>query len=197
MVERTAPKIRLRCFETGDESWIYAYEPESRQQSTVWVLQDEPNPSKVARALSTSKQMIACFFRKIGHVAIVLLEKCRAVNSEWYTTICLSVVFQEIRKTYRRSLITLHHDNASSHTLAQTTTFLSTQNSGLMSHPPYNPDLATNDFFLFPYVKIKMRGQHFSTPEETVNAFRMHVSTIFQSEWQKCFDNWFKRMYRS
>ena len=31
---------------TGDESWIYAYEPESKQQSTVWVFQDEPNPSK-------------------------------------------------------------------------------------------------------------------------------------------------------
>ena len=35
---------------TGDESWIYAYEPESKQQSTVWVFQDEPNPTKVARA---------------------------------------------------------------------------------------------------------------------------------------------------
>ena len=34
----------------GDESWIYAYEPESKQQSTVWVFPDEPNPTKVARA---------------------------------------------------------------------------------------------------------------------------------------------------
>ena len=47
---------------TGDESWIYAYEPESKQQSTVWVFQDEPNPTKVVRARSTSKQMVACFF---------------------------------------------------------------------------------------------------------------------------------------
>ena len=31
---------------TGDESWIYAYEPETKQQSTVWVFQDEPNPTK-------------------------------------------------------------------------------------------------------------------------------------------------------
>ena len=78
---------------TGDESWIYAYEPESKQQSTVWVFQDEPNPTKVARARSTSKQMIACFFGKTGHVAIVPLEQRRTVNSEWYTTICLPVVF--------------------------------------------------------------------------------------------------------
>ena len=31
---------------TGDESWIYEYEPENKQQSTVWVFQDEPNPTK-------------------------------------------------------------------------------------------------------------------------------------------------------
>ena len=58
-----------------------------------------------------------------------------------------------------------------------------------MSHPPYSPGLAQNDFFLFPYVKNKMRSQLFSTPEETVDAFRMHVLEIPQSEWEKCFDN--------
>ena len=68
---------------TGDESWIYVYELESKQQSTVWVFPDEPNPTKVARTRSTSKQMIACFFGKTGHVAIVPLEQRRTVNSEW------------------------------------------------------------------------------------------------------------------
>ena len=67
----------------GDETWIYAYEPESsKQQSTVWVFQDKPNPTKDTRAWSTSKQMIACFFGKTEHVAIVPLEQRRTVNSE-------------------------------------------------------------------------------------------------------------------
>ena len=39
-----------------------------------------------------------------------------------------------------------------------------------------------------------MRGQRFSTAEEAVDAFRMHVLEIPQLERQKCFDNWFKRM---
>ena len=67
---------------TGDGSWIYAYEPESKQQSTVWVFQDEQNPTKVAGARSTFKQMRACFFAKTGHVAIRPLEQCRTTNSE-------------------------------------------------------------------------------------------------------------------
>ena len=49
---------------TDDKALIYAYELESKQQLTVWVLQDEPNPTKVPRVQSTSKQMIACFSEK-------------------------------------------------------------------------------------------------------------------------------------
>ena len=65
-----------------------------------------------------------------------------------------------------------------------------------MRHPPYTPDLAPNGFFLLPYVKYKMRGQRFSTPEEAIDAFRMHVLEIPQSECQKCFGNWFKCMQK-
>ena len=41
-----------------------------------------------------------------------------------------------------------------------------------------------------------MRGQRFSTPVEAVDAFRMHILKIAQSEWQKCFDNWLQRMQK-
>ena len=66
------------------------------------------------KLIAQSKQMIACFFGKTGHVAIIPIEQRRTVNSIWFTTICLPVVFQEIRKTNRRRRITFHHDNASS-----------------------------------------------------------------------------------
>lgn len=32
----------------SDESWINAYEPENKEQSTIWVFQVEPNPINVA-----------------------------------------------------------------------------------------------------------------------------------------------------
>ena len=67
---------------TGNEFWIYACEPETKQQSTVWVFQDEPNPTKVVRGRSTSKQMVACFFGITRHVATVPLEQGKTINSE-------------------------------------------------------------------------------------------------------------------
>ena len=81
--------------------------------------------------------MVACFFCKTGHVATVPFEQRSTLNSEWYTTICLPKIFEVIRKTNKRRRILVHHDN-----------FFSGQNVELMG-----PDLAPNDFFLFPHIK--------------------------------------------
>ena len=101
---------------------------------------------------------------------------------------CLPVVFQEIMKTNSRKGITLKHNNASSNDCI----FKRSKHR----FPPNSPDLAPNDFCLFHYVKNKIRGQRFGTPEKAVDAFRMHVLEMPQSEWQKCFRNWFKRMQK-
>ena len=80
------------------------------------------------------------------------------VNSDWYTTICLPKTFGDIRKTNKRRQIIVHRGNASSHTSAQISALLTGQNVALMGHPPYSPDLAHNDFSLFPHIKKKLRG---------------------------------------
>ena len=41
-------------------------------------------------------------------------------------------------------------DESVFNTTMRATAFLSTQNVDLMIYPPYSPDLAPNDFFLFP-----------------------------------------------
>ena len=52
---------------------------------------DEPNKTKMICPQSISKQMVAGFFRKIGHFSKVPVEHRRTVNSEWFTTICLQM----------------------------------------------------------------------------------------------------------
>ncbi|GBP62942.1 hypothetical protein EVAR_95897_1 [Eumeta japonica] len=65
---------------------IYAYEPETKQQSTVWVFHDEANLTKVIRAKSTLNQMVACLFGLNGHVVTEPLEDRETANSEWCKT---------------------------------------------------------------------------------------------------------------
>ena len=108
----------------------------------LWVFEDEPNPTKVVRGRSTSKQMAASFFGKLGPFHH---EHRRTVNLKWFTTICLPKVFGEIWKTNKSRRIIVHHDNARSHTSAQTSVLLTGQTSNWWV---ICPDLPTNDLFI-------------------------------------------------
>ncbi|CAH1991590.1 unnamed protein product, partial [Acanthoscelides obtectus] len=133
---------------SGDESWIYCYEPENKRQSAVWVFQGEEKPTK----------MVATFVSK----------RQRTVTADWYTTICLPKVITELRKINPERRIILHQDNASSHTTQKTRQYLTEENVELFHHPPYSPDLSPNEFFTFPKTKNSLRGQRFQSPEEAV-----------------------------
>ncbi|CAK1593242.1 unnamed protein product [Parnassius mnemosyne] len=66
---------------SGDESWIYSYEPERIHQSAVRVFEDEVKPTKVVRSRSVSKKMVATFVSKKGHVATIPLQERRTVTA--------------------------------------------------------------------------------------------------------------------
>ena len=71
----------------------------------------------------------------------------------------------------------------------KTKEFLASQKIELMGHLPYSSDLAPNDFFLIPYSKNKFCGQRFLTLKEAIDAFKMHVLELSETEWKKCFKN--------
>jgi transposase len=39
--------------------------------------------------------------------------------------------------------------------------FLASKQITVLEHPPYSPDLAPNDFFLFPKIKELLKGRRF------------------------------------
>ena len=79
---------------TGNETWVYQNDHETKQQSAVWVFPDENPQAKRKRNRSASKQMMACFFAKFGHVAITPLEDRKAVTADCYVNHCLPKIFQ-------------------------------------------------------------------------------------------------------
>ena len=53
---------------TGDESWVYGYDPETKQQSSQWKYPDEPRPKKARQSRSNVKLMLIVFFDYEGVV---------------------------------------------------------------------------------------------------------------------------------
>ncbi len=70
--------------------------------------------------------------------------------------------FRKIFKKKRPIMVVgerfLHWDNALVHTAAIVTDWLAARHVQMLQHPPYLPDLAPADFFLFPKVKKELAG---------------------------------------
>jgi len=52
----------------------------------------------------------------------------------------------------------LHHGNAPAHKTLSVKEFLAQKSITEMKHPPYSPDLASNDFLLFTEIKSALKG---------------------------------------
>ena len=62
----------------------------------------------------------------------------------------------------------------------------------IMSQPPYSPDLASANFFLFPKLKTPRRGKRFATIEKIKGKSKQQLLAIPKSAFQKCLENWKK-----
>jgi hypothetical protein len=47
---------------TGHKSWIYGYDPETKQQSSQWKIPNSPRPNKAGQAKSKVRSMFSIFF---------------------------------------------------------------------------------------------------------------------------------------
>lgn len=85
-----------------------------------------------------------------------------------------------------------HWDNASVHTAAVVTEHLAAKAFKVIRHPPYSPDLAPADFFLFPKVKNALAGVHLDDGE-LKKAWDGVTATIAAADWMAAFNAWVRR----
>jgi len=84
---------------------------------------------------------------------------------------------------------TRRYDNtpAPAHRAVTTNEFLAKHNIPWLSHPPYSPDLAPCDFFLFPQLKKTMKDRRFHYIEEIQGNARRKLRATTKSDHQRCF----------
>ena len=57
--------------------------------------------------------------------------------------------------------VRLLHDNAPAHTAKVAVAMAAQCKFELLPHPPYSPDLAPSDYYLFPQLKLSLKGAYF------------------------------------
>ena len=54
-------------------------------------------------------------------------------------------------------------------------------------HPAYSPDLAPYDFYVFPKIKIRLKGQRFVSIEEIQAESQQVLNTLTPADFNECF----------
>ena len=116
-------------------------------------------------------------------------------NSTWRSCdVCLNQFPENDRKKWRVGDWILHYDNAPAQTSHLAQQFLAKHGTAQLQQPPYSPDLAPCDFFLFPRLKRVLKGHRFEAngghqtkfDEDTIRHPEIGVRKCFQ-QWQKCW----------
>ena len=71
---------------TGDECWVYGYDPETKHMSSQWSTSSCPRTKKVRQVYSNIKTMLIAVFDIDGPVHHEFVPTGQTVNKEFYKT---------------------------------------------------------------------------------------------------------------
>ncbi|XP_029673845.1 protein GVQW3-like [Formica exsecta] len=91
------PELLKRVI-TGDETWVYGYNVETKAQSSQWKLPEEPRPKKNRQVRSNVKVLLILLTDFNGIVYHEFLPPGRTVNKKYYLEV-LQVLREAIKKT--------------------------------------------------------------------------------------------------
>lgn len=189
----------IKTIITGDETWVYGYDIETKAQSSQWIGKMSPRPKKARMSRSNLKLMLIIFFDYRGVVHHEFVPQGQTVNKEFYVQV-LRRLREDVRRKrpelWKNKSWVLHHDNAPSHSSLLVSQFLAGNEIAVLPHPPYSPDLAPADFFLFPKLKTTLKGRRFQSVDEIQQNSQRQLRTISQNEFQGAFQQWQKRWER-
>ncbi len=179
---------------TMDESWMYQYDPELKQQSSQWLHSRDRRPVKCMRERTTGKVMLVSF------------DMRGMIHMEFFHRTITAEIFVEVLQRFRTSVLnsrgikylkdcSLHMDNASPHTAFETRKYLIQAGQKVVQHPPYSPDLAPSDFWLYPRLKKNLRGKRYDNLNYLKEAVRKEVGNISSEEFRDCIVNTWPRRW--
>ena len=162
----------LGMFHRNSKEFLLRYvTPETKNQSKMWTGPGESGPKKARTIPPAGKVMATIFWDSHGIILIDYLQKGKSITGEYYASFLdqFHAILKEKRPHLAKKVL-FYHDNAPSHTSAIATAKLFDIRYEILPHPPYSPDLAPSDYFLFPNMNTWLGGKRFSLNEEIIAA---------------------------
>ncbi|MCU7801502.1 MAG: transposase [gamma proteobacterium symbiont of Lucinoma myriamae] len=182
---------------TGDETWVFYFEPQRRVDNKQWMRKGQERPIIAKRSRSAKKVLYSIFFNSSGPVVQIPTPNGRSITGNFYKNSVLKKVKQVYEK--RRPAtglrgICLLHDNAAAHKSQVVQQFLEEEKVVQLPHPPYSPDLSPCDFFLFPRLKKMLSGRGYTTKSSLGSAIFQFLQSIPVADYAAAFRQWISRL---
>jgi histone-lysine N-methyltransferase SETMAR len=115
------------------------------------------------------------------------LEKGKTITGEYYSNLLTRLDDKFVRKdsVYKRKKkkLIFHQDNAPVHKIVFAMGKLRDLHYELLEHPPYFPDLAPSDFYVFSKLKLFLAGRHFSSNQEAIAAVEGYFADLTKNHY--------------
>ena len=149
---------------TGDETWIHHWDPETKKESMQWKHPGSPPPKKFKTQPSAGKVMATVFWDSKGVLLINYKPAGISITGAYYADLMkqLKAAIKLKRRGKLSRGVLLLHDNAPVHKSRIEQAAIRECKFEQLNHPPYSPDLAPSDYFLFRNLKSHLRGIRFS-----------------------------------
>jgi histone-lysine N-methyltransferase SETMAR len=176
---------------TGDETWLFF----RTFHEDKWIRAGSEVETRVRPTIGTKKQMLVVFWGIEETPVLNLLPRDESMNTATFVELAIN----SLKKFYRKSLepeevIYVHMDNAPCHRAALSRDVLKNTKLVELPQPPYSPDLAPCDFFLFGYLKSRMRGFHFQDSDSMLVKANEIIASIPNSMRLTVFRDWIERL---
>ncbi|KAA6313285.1 MAG: putative mariner transposase, partial [Streblomastix strix] len=164
---------------------------------SMWIVDGEEAPTRTRNLIGAAKTMFTVFWGAEQMFHVHSLPKGKSMTSTTFVQDVLNhlVVKMEDENYSVDEPIYIHYDNATSHNSSNTKEFLKQFKLTRIAHPPYTTDLSPSDFYLFGYLKGKLKGSQFKTVEECVERACKILLEISKQKLKDAFDNWLERAW--
>ncbi|CAO4381712.1 unnamed protein product [Caenorhabditis nigoni] len=134
--------------------------------------QDVPNPD-----LHPKKVMLSVWWGVDGPIYWELLPEGKTITGDLYTTQLRNLKKAVDRSALKDKKVYYQHDNARPHVSKQVKQELMGYGWNVLPHPPYSPDLAPSDYWLFGDMTRAFKGRSFNSRGAVEAALKQYFAS--------------------
>ena len=137
--------------------------------------------------------MLIIFYNCEGVVHYEFAPRGQTINTKYYVELLKrlrDVVRRKRSRFWSSGDWLLHHDNAPAHSSNLMQHFLAKHEIIQLRQPSYSPDIAPCDFWMFPKLKMALKGKRFDDIETIQSNATRELKAIPKSAFEDCFKMW-------